>query len=170
MISVSAESIFEISKVNPKANNSISNETQVNFKLPRERRQRNAAVASILEAIQRESSLINGSEKSLIDKTGAHMKLLKPEDFIKNKTVETVEEIHGIVNTTNVNITSAVFKKNIEKALKTEFKRFDSYKPSLMAGLYYKKYLERNKLKEMLHHTFKLETEKLIKLNKIKGK
>ncbi|CAK1596590.1 unnamed protein product [Parnassius mnemosyne] len=174
VVSIEPDNILVITKHNPHCIGtevSCSDVTNVtNLKPHKKRKQRNVAITSILEAL----SLGNKKKVEQDD----HVKLLKPEDFIKCENNSSVAVVDEIINSANARIESSITfkKKDSEKSvkdcdeinLKTESKSIASYRPSSMASLYYKKYLDRSKLKESMQDDVKTKAEEVQKKIDIK--
>ncbi|CAG4950253.1 unnamed protein product [Parnassius apollo] len=174
VVSLDADNLLLITKHNPQcigmevSCSDVPNVT--NLKPHKKRKQRNVAITSILEALSSHST-----KKVEHDE---HVKLLKPEDFIKSENDSSVAVVDEIINSANSRIESTITfkKKDSEKNVKdcdeinlnTESKSIASYRPSSMASFYYKKYLERSKLKESMQDDVKAEDQEVQKKINIK--
>ncbi|CAH2036817.1 unnamed protein product, partial [Iphiclides podalirius] len=178
-VSYSADSVFEISKVNCQYDASVTIRNNIDHKnliVPKVRKMRNVALVSILEAISEKNNTFESSVRGTPENE-LPLKLLRPEDFIKKSEAKDkiLEAVPSTANTTKAKINSIIFKNNAEVSdvtegnSKTEVKQFGSYKPSLMADLYYRKYLERSRLKESMHNNLTHESKKIINIKELEA-
>ncbi|KPJ03693.1 hypothetical protein RR46_04305 [Papilio xuthus] len=171
--------VIEISKFtnsitqNKQANVNVTTDNNDIGMLLNKKKQRNVAIESILEGITNECSVMSLEDSEIEYKNEQQVKLLKPEDFVLKS--ESSLEVPEINNKCDISVKGLITeasafsfkKKSPELSIrdnndspKSESKS-DNYQPSSMAELYYKKYLERSKLKERMQQSTEEFYEKI---------
>ncbi|XP_068632153.1 uncharacterized protein [Battus philenor] len=164
------ENVYEFCKigtVNPPV--TIKEVHDEKIKVHKRKRQRNVAIASILE-MAKDFPKTSGEIENYEDK---HLKLLKPDDFIKENASTSAAESPGNDRVTESSVVSEIKDSNpgvsSDKIINNEPKTFGTYRPSAMADVYYKKYLQRNKLNISMQDYYHSIVEKDAKELKIQG-